>query len=41
MAVSTYFQQTDSILEQELVNDLVEESIQIHGIDVSYICLEP
>ena len=37
MAVSTYFQQTDSILEQELVNDLVEESIQIHGIDVSYM----
>jgi hypothetical protein len=37
MAVSTYFQQTDFRPEQELLNDLVEETIQIHGIDVSYM----
>ena len=37
MAVSTYFQQTDFKPEQELLDDLVEETIQIHGLDVSYM----
>ena len=37
MPVSTYFQQSDYIAEQELIDDLVEESIKIHGIDVSYL----
>ena len=37
MAVSTYFQQTDFRPEQELLDDLVEETIQIHGWDVSYM----
>jgi hypothetical protein len=37
MPVSTYFQQSDYIAEQELIDDLVEESIKIHGIDISYL----
>ena len=37
MPVSTYFQNVDFQPEQNLMNDLVEESIKKHGIDISYL----
>lgn len=37
MAVSSYFNHFSNSDEQSLLNDLVKESIQIHGIDVKYL----
>ena len=37
MATNVYFSNYDNFNEQNLIDDLVIESIQIYGIDVSYI----
>lgn len=37
MATSVYFRNYDNIYEQNLIDDLVIESIQIYGIDLIYI----
>lgn len=37
MAINAYFNQTTDVQEQTLIEDLVIESIQIHGQDVLYI----
>lgn len=37
MATSVYFSNYDNFNEQNLIDDLVIESIQIYGIDVTYI----
>lgn len=37
MATSTYFRNYDNIYEQNLIDDLVIESIKIYGLDVIYL----
>lgn len=37
MATSVYFSNYDNFIEQNLIDDLVIESIQIYGIDITYI----
>jgi len=37
MATNAYFQNYDYFNEQQLIDDLVIESIQIHGVDIIYI----
>lgn len=37
MATSVYFRNYDNIYEQNLIDDLVIESIQIYGVDLIYI----
>lgn len=37
MAVNFYFDQFQNQMEQELLSELVQESIRIHGIDVYYL----
>ena len=37
MATNSYFRNYDNVYEQNLIDDLVIESIQIYGIDVIYI----
>ena len=37
MATSVYFRNYDNIYEQNLIDDLVIESIKIYGLDVIYI----
>ena len=37
MATSVYFRNYDNFNEQNLIDDLVIESIKIYGLDVTYI----
>ena len=37
MPTNSYFNKFNNVAEQDLVQDLVDEAIQIHGVNMTYI----